>query len=94
MPGDFAILSGRASGVFFHEIFGHRVEGQRQKNSDDAQTFRKKINELVKGRRVEVVENGILKTFLISRTPVEGIPQSNGHGRAQMGFKPVGASRT
>ena len=27
-----AILSGRASGVFFHEIFGHRVEGQRQKN--------------------------------------------------------------
>ena len=28
-----AILSGRASGVFFHEIFGHRVEGQRQKSS-------------------------------------------------------------
>jgi len=22
-----AILSGRAAGVFFHEIFGHRVEG-------------------------------------------------------------------
>jgi len=116
-----AILSGRASGVFFHEIFGHRVEGQRQKNSDDAQTFKKKINELVlskdlsvyfdptqrrlantdlagyylydnqgvKARRVTVVENGILKTFLMSRTPVEGIPQSNGHGRAQSGFKPV-----
>ena len=116
-----AILSGRASGVFFHEIFGHRVEGQRQKNSEDAQTFKKKINELVlskdlsvyfdpterrlantdlagyylydnqgvKARRVTVVENGILKTFLMSRTPVEGIPQSNGHGRAQSGFKPV-----
>ena len=27
-----AILSGRASGVFFHEIFGHRIEGHRQKN--------------------------------------------------------------
>src|SRR6185437_8713707 len=25
-----AILSGRAAGVFFHEIFGHRVEGHRQ----------------------------------------------------------------
>ena len=27
-----AILSGRAAGVFFHEIFGHRVEGNRQRN--------------------------------------------------------------
>ena len=26
-----AILSGRASAVFFHEILGHRVEGHRQK---------------------------------------------------------------
>src|SRR4029079_11353387 len=26
-----AILSGRAGGVFFHEIFGHRIEGHRQK---------------------------------------------------------------
>jgi len=116
-----AILSGRAAGVFFHEIFGHRVEGQRQKNADDAQTFKKKINELVlskdfsvyfdpterrrantdlagyylydnqgvKARRVGVVENGILKTFLMSRTPIEGVPQSNGHGRGQPGLKPV-----
>ena len=28
-----AILSGRAAGVFFHEIFGHRVEGNRQRNA-------------------------------------------------------------
>ena len=34
-----AILSGRAAGVFFHEIFGHRVEGHRQRNADDGQTF-------------------------------------------------------
>jgi TldD protein len=34
-----AILSGRAAGVFFHEIFGHRVEGNRQRNTDDGQTF-------------------------------------------------------
>jgi len=116
-----AILSGRASGVFFHEIFGHRVEGQRQKNSDDAQTFKQKIgqpilakefsvyfdpttrrlantdlagsylydNQGVKARRVAVVENGVLKTFLMSRKPVEGIPQSNGHGRKQVGMAPV-----
>jgi len=116
-----AILSGRASGVFFHEIFGHRVEGQRQKNSDDAQTFKGKIgqqvlskdfsvsfdptlrhlgstdldgfyrydNQGVKARPVTVVENGILKTFLMSRTPVQGIAQSNGHGRGMAGLPPV-----
>jgi predicted Zn-dependent protease len=39
-----AILSGRAAAVFFHEIFGHRIEGQRQKNEEEAQTFRKKLN--------------------------------------------------
>lgn len=38
-----AILSGRAAAVFFHEIFGHRVEGQRQKGEEEAQTFRKKL---------------------------------------------------
>ena len=116
-----AILSGRSSAVFFHEIFGHRVEGSRQKNVDDAQTFTKKINqqilpdfmsvvfdptlkraagqdlagsyayddEGVKAQRVTVVEKGVLKTFLMSRSPLAGFPQSNGHGRAQAGNSPV-----
>ena len=38
-----AILEGRAAGVFFHEIFGHRVEGHRQKNEEEGQTFAKKV---------------------------------------------------
>ena len=42
-----AILSGRASGVFFHEIFGHRIEGHRQKDNFDGNTFTKQINQLV-----------------------------------------------
>lgn len=42
-----AVLSGRAAGVFFHEIFGHRVEGHRQRNVNDAQTFAKSVNEPV-----------------------------------------------
>jgi len=42
-----AILSGRAAGVFFHEIFGHRVEGHRQKSIDDAQTFGKRVDQEV-----------------------------------------------
>jgi predicted Zn-dependent protease len=42
-----AILSGRASGVFFHEVFGHRIEGHRQKNEEDAQTFKKKVGDKI-----------------------------------------------
>lgn len=116
-----AMLSGRAAGVFFHEIFGHRVEGHRLKQSEDAQTFKKKINEKVlpehisvlfdplrkqfnnkdlngyykyddegvKAQKVYVVESGILKRFLMSRSPIENFLNSNGHGRAQFGFKPV-----
>jgi TldD protein len=116
-----AILSGRASAVFFHEIFGHRVEGQRQKNEDEAQTFKKKVNqsvlpdflsvysdpnlreightemlgfypfddEGVRAQRVTVVQNGILKAFLMSRTPISGFDHSNGHGRRQQGYAVV-----
>jgi len=116
-----AVLSGRAAGVFFHEIFGHRVEGHRQRNVNDAQTFAKSVNESVlpaflsvvfdptlkkrgntelmgyyqyddegvKGRRVTVVDKGVLKTFLLDRAPVRSFVQSNGHGRAEPGFAPV-----
>jgi predicted Zn-dependent protease len=42
-----AILSGRASAVFFHEIFGHRVEGHRLKQVTDAQTFRNRIGQSI-----------------------------------------------
>lgn len=34
-----AILEGRAAGVFFHEVFGHRIEGHRQKELTSGQTF-------------------------------------------------------
>jgi predicted Zn-dependent protease len=40
-----AILSGRAAGVFFHEVFGHRVEGQRLKRAGDGQTFKKVLGQ-------------------------------------------------
>lgn len=41
------------------------------------------------GQRVVVVEDGMLRSFLMSRTPVEGFDRSNGHGRAQAGFQTV-----
>lgn len=34
-----AILEGRAAGVFFHEVFGHRIEGHRQKDLTSGRTF-------------------------------------------------------
>lgn len=112
-----AILRNRASAVFFHEIFGHRIEGHRQKDVTEGQTFTKKIgqpvlpafisvrddptrpvfgdtdlrgffrfdDEGVAARNVTLVEEGVLKTFLLSRSPVAGFPQSNGHGRRQAG---------
>ena len=116
-----AILSGRAAGVFFHEIFGHRVEGHRQKDEAEGQTFTKSVgkpvlpeflsvvfdplqtefngialngayqydDEGVKASRTVLVENGILKTFLMSRSPIDGFPNSNGHGRRSPGNEVV-----
>jgi predicted Zn-dependent protease len=40
-----AILEGRAAGVFFHEVIGHRLEAHRLRNDVDGQTFGKKLNE-------------------------------------------------
>jgi TldD protein len=117
-----AILSPRATGVVFHEIFGHRIEGQREKRENEGQTFRDKVgqkvlpeflsvyadptlhkfgstelagyykydNEGVKAQRVTVVENGILKNFLMSRLPIDGFPNSNGHGRRAPGYNVAG----
>ncbi|MBO4655648.1 MAG: hypothetical protein J5644_08890 [Bacteroidales bacterium] len=116
-----ALLSKEAAGVFFHEIFGHRVEGQRLKQSTDGQTFKKMLGEPVLSRdlsvifdpsllyykglplngsyqyddegflgyRVPVVDKGILRYFLMTRTPIDNFPISNGHARAQAGYQPV-----
>ena len=117
-----AILSGRASAVFFHEVLGHRLEGHRQRSEDEGQTFTKKVgqailpdflsvaddptthelggvklagsyaydNEGVPAQRVEVIQKGILKSFLMSRMPIKAFSQSNGHGRNQAGRMPTG----
>jgi TldD protein len=40
-----AMLTGRAAAVFFHEVFGHRAEGHRQKDITEGQTFARKVGE-------------------------------------------------
>lgn len=42
-----AILSAKASGVFFHEIFGHRVEGHRLRQTTDSHTFKNQLGEKI-----------------------------------------------
>jgi predicted Zn-dependent protease len=42
-----AILSGRAAAVFFHEVLGHRLEGQRQRGDEEGQTFTKQLGKSI-----------------------------------------------
>ena len=117
-----AILSGRASAVFFHEVLGHRLEGQRQKGDDEGQTFTKLIGKSIMpsfmsvaddptllnfdgtalsghylyddegqaARKVDLIKDGVLETFLMSRLPIASFGTSNGHGRAESGHMPTG----
>jgi TldD protein len=117
-----ALLSGRAAAVFFHEVLGHRLEGQRQRGDEEGQTFTKDVGQEVlpkflsvaddptmtkfgntwlsgryeyddegeKARRVDLIQDGVLKTFLMSRLPIASFSSSNGHGRAEAGHIPTG----
>ncbi len=46
-------------------------------------------DEGVPAQRVAVVEKGILKNFLTSRSPINNFPASNSHGRRQYGYEVV-----
>ncbi len=46
-------------------------------------------DEGVKARPVTLVENGILKNFLMSSSPIKNFPKSNGHGRSSKNYRPV-----
>jgi TldD protein len=115
------LLTGRAAAVFFHEVLGHRLEGFRQKEASEGQTFTNKVgqqilpdfitvqddpttkeingqvllgyypfdDEGVPAQNVVLVDHGILKNFLMGRSPIVGFPHSNGHGRRQLGYQPI-----
>lgn len=62
---------------------------KRQAASQDLNGWYSYDDEGIAARRLPVVEKGILKTFLMCRTPIPGIAQSNGHGRRQAGAEVV-----
>jgi len=56
-----AMLSGRAAAVFFHEVLGHRLEGHRQRDENEGQTFTKKVNQLILPAFLSVTDDPTLK---------------------------------
>jgi len=56
-----ALLTGRAAAVFFHEVFGHRAEGHRQKDVNEGQTFAKKVNEQILPEFLSVIDDATMK---------------------------------
>lgn len=63
-----ALMSGPASGVFFHEIFGHRLEGHRMKSG--GQTFRKMVGERVLPTDFQVYNDPTLTRY--GQQPLNG----------------------
>lgn len=58
-----ALLSGRAAGVFFHEVLGHRLEGHRQRGEQEGQTFTKKVGQPVLPDFLSVVDDPTQRTL-------------------------------
>lgn len=56
-----ALLTGRAAAVFFHEVFGHRAEGHRQKDIAEGQTFAKKVGEQILPGFLSIVDDTTVK---------------------------------
>jgi TldD protein len=56
-----ALLTGRAAAVFFHEVFGHRAEGHRQKDVSEGQTFSKKVGEQILPEFLSITDDSTLK---------------------------------
>ena len=56
-----ALLTGRAAAVFFHEVFGHRAEGHRQKDVTEGQTFSKKVGEQILPEFLSITDDTTMK---------------------------------
>ncbi len=56
-----ALLTGRAAAVFFHEVFGHRAEGHRQKDAAEGQTFAKKVGEQILPDFLSIVDDTTMR---------------------------------
>jgi len=65
-----AILRGRAAAVFFHEVFGHRIEGHRQKDETSGQTFSSKLGKQIMPEWLSVFDDPTVRE--LNGTPLHG----------------------
>jgi TldD protein len=57
------LLSGRAAAVFFHEVLGHRLEGQRQRGNQEGQTFTKDVGKPILPAFLSVVDDPTIQAL-------------------------------
>jgi TldD protein len=58
-----ALLTGRATAVFFHEVFGHRAEGFRQKDIGEGQTFADKVGSPILPKFLSIYDDPTQRTL-------------------------------
>jgi TldD protein len=63
---------------------------QRRLNGMDLGGWYEYDDEGMPAARVEVIKDGVLKNFLMSRMPIKNFANSNGHGRSQPGLMATG----
>jgi len=63
---------------------------QRTLNGADLGGWYEYDEEGMPAQRVDLIKDGILKSFLMSRMPIKNFATSNGHGRAEAGRLPTG----
>ena len=56
------MLRGRAAGVFFHEVLGHRVEGHRQKREYEGKTFADYVGDPILPTFMDVYDDPTLRS--------------------------------
>ena len=100
------------SGQTFAKKVGQKVTGDiitlyddpsmKEFNGKPLRGYYRYDDEGVRGQRASLIENGVLKGFLMNRSPIRGFAASNGHGRrspgnptvSRMGNLVVEASKT
>lgn len=73
-----AMLTGRAAAVFFHEVFGHRAEGHRQKDISEGQTFARKVGEAIFPDFLSITDDPTLRR--LGKTDLLGYYQFDDEG--------------
>ncbi|NOZ01104.1 MAG: TldD/PmbA family protein [Deltaproteobacteria bacterium] len=64
------LMSPEATGVFFHETIGHRLEGQRQEGADEGRTFKGRLGQRILPDFINVYDDPTIREW--GKTPLNG----------------------